>query len=174
MRNPIPRPNPIPTPPVLAHALHAHVPKPKLGSPFPLQRHDAGQGLGVPHQPGAAALLGRRVVGEHFAAHDFDARFGVDAGEAEFFDLDEFRVGDAGFGGEEVPREDFAGVGAGEVAGFGDRVEDLGLGCVMHGEVVDGFVGGGGDAFEEWGLGKQAEYGFGVGGCESFSLGEIF
>lgn len=35
-----------------------------------------------------------------------------------------------------------AGVDAGEVAGFGDRVEDLAEGVAVDGEVVDGLVDG--------------------------------
>ena len=48
--------------------------------------------------------------------------------------------------GEELGVEDAAGVGACEVAGFGDWVEGLAEGGGVYGEVVDGFVGWGGDA----------------------------
>ncbi len=46
-----------------------------------------------------------------------------------------------------------AGVDAGKVAGFGDRVEDLAEGVAVDGEVVDGLVDGWGGASVEGGLG---------------------
>lgn len=79
---------------------------------------------------------------------------------------------DPGVGGEEGGIEDFACVCAGEVAGFGDGVEDLPQGGGVHGEVIYGLVGGDGDIRREAGLGEHGEDGAGVGGCELFSLFE--
>ena len=44
---------------------------------------------------------------------------------------------DAVIGGEKGAVEDTAGVGTGEVAGFGDGVEELAEGVTMDGKVVD-------------------------------------
>ncbi len=69
---------------------------------------------------------------------------------------------DAVVGGEQGVAEDAAGVGAGEVAGFGDGVEELAEGVAVDGEIVDGFVDGWGGSFVEGGLGKHGEDGLGV------------
>ena len=79
---------------------------------------------------------------------------------------------DAVVGGEELGVEDAAGVGACEVAGFGDRVEGLTEGGGVYGEVVDGFVGWGGDAGCVTGLREHGEDRTGVGSCERFALFE--
>ena len=71
----------------------------------------------------------------------------------------------AGFGGEERSTEDFAGVGAGEMPGFGDGVEDLPKGCAVHGEIMDGFMDGLILAPNVGGLGKHAEDSFCVRFC---------
>ena len=44
---------------------------------------------------------------------------------------------DAVIGGQESGGEDFACVDASEMAGFGDRMEDLSKGVFMNGKVVD-------------------------------------
>lgn len=59
------------------------------------------------------------------------------------FGVHELRMWDAVIGGEEVIVESAAGVGAGEVAGFGDGDEELLAGGRVDDEVVDGFVGDG-------------------------------
>lgn len=77
---------------------------------------------------------------------------------------------DAVIGGEEIAREDGAGVAAREMSRFGDGVEDLTCCEAVHGQVVDGFVG-------YWvmrdigGLGEHGSNGAGVGVCEGDSLG---
>ena len=76
---------------------------------------------------------------------------------------------DAVFGGEEGAVEDFAGIAAAEVAGFGDGMEELECGCTVHGEIVDGFVGDG-VVGNERGLGEHGGDGARVGGGEGFSL----
>lgn len=48
---------------------------------------------------------------------------------------------DGGVGEARGAGEDAAGVDAGELAGFGDRVEDLGVRQAVDREIVDGFVG---------------------------------
>ena len=48
---------------------------------------------------------------------------------------------DGGVGEARGAGEDAASVDAGELAGFGDGVEDLGVRQAVDGEVVDGFVG---------------------------------
>lgn len=73
-------------------------------------------------------------------------------------------------GGEESGLEDFACVGAGEVSGFGDGVEDLTQGGGVDGQVVDGFVGRGGDVGGVASLGEHGEDGAGVGSGEGLSL----
>ena len=72
-------------------------------------------------------------------------------------------MGNAVFGWFQIALEGLAGVAAGEVAGFGDGVEEL-EGCgAMDGEVVDGFVDLGvvGDV---GGLGEHRKDGFRVRG----------
>lgn len=68
--------------------------------------------------------------------------------------------------------EDAAGVEAGELAGFGDGVEDLGVCEAVGGEVVDGFV-----AFLELGVvggcGEHFVDGAGVGEGQWFVLLEL-
>lgn len=77
---------------------------------------------------------------------------------------------DAGFGGEERSAEDFAGICAGEMSGFGDGVEDLPEGCAVHGEVMNGLMDGLIVAANVGGLGKHAEDGFCERFCERFAL----
>ena len=72
---------------------------------------------------------------------------------------------DAGFGRKKRSTEDFSGVGAGEMPGFGDGVEDLPKGCAVYGEIMDRFMGRLVVAANVGGLGKHAEYGFCVRFC---------
>ncbi len=74
------------------------------------------------------------------------------------------------FGWEEVAVENFAGVAAGEVARFGDWVEELERGGTVDGEIVDRFVGYG-IIRDVGGRGEHGGDGSGVGGCEGFALG---
>lgn len=72
-------------------------------------------------------------------------------------------------GGQQVAVEDAACVGAGEVAGFGGRVEDLWECVRVDGEVVDGFVAR--DAAGVVGcFGEHAGDGAGVGEFELLAL----
>ena len=76
---------------------------------------------------------------------------------------------DAVFGRLKLGVEHFAGVAAGEVAGFGNRVENLNFGCAMHREIVDWFMGDGIFANIRRRR-KHAKNGFGVGESNWFSL----
>lgn len=79
-------------------------------------------------------------------------------------------MGDSGICREQLGVEDAPGVGAREVAGLGDGVEGLAEGGGVDGEVVDGFMLGGGDVGV---VGREGEHGLdgaGVGGCETFAL----
>lgn len=79
-------------------------------------------------------------------------------------------MGDAGVCREQLGVEDAPGVGAREVAGFGDGVEGLAESGGVDGEVVDGFVLGGGDVGMVGREGEHGLHGAGVGGCEAFAL----
>ena len=78
-------------------------------------------------------------------------------------------MGHSVFGGEKCTIEDLAGVAAGEMAGFRDRVEDLAFCSAVNGEVVDGFVS---DRIVRyvWCLWEHAEYCFGVWSGERLPL----
>lgn len=54
-----------------------------------------------------------------------------------FLILNQFSMGNTVFGGLELAIEHFAGVPAGEVAGFRDRMEDLDFRCAVDREIVD-------------------------------------
>ena len=76
---------------------------------------------------------------------------------------------DAIFGRLQFAVEDFASVATGEVAGFRNGMEDLGLGGAVNREIVDRFMGDGvtGDV---WGRREHAKDAFGVGESDGFSL----
>ena len=54
-----------------------------------------------------------------------------------FLQLNQFSVWDAVLGRLKFAVENFAGVTAGEVAGFGYRMKDLGFSCAVDREIVD-------------------------------------
>ena len=73
------------------------------------------------------------------------------------------------FGRLQFAVEDFASVATGEVAGFRNGMEDLGLGEAVNREVVDRFMGDGiiGDI---WSPREHSKDAFGVGESDRFSL----
>ena len=77
---------------------------------------------------------------------------------------------DAGVSGEETGIEDTPGVGACEVSGLGDGVEDLSEGGAVDGEVVDGFVLEEGPVMVVVREGEHGLHGASVGECEAFTL----
>lgn len=79
-------------------------------------------------------------------------------------------MGDTGVCREQLRVEDAPGVGAREVAGFGDGVEGLAEGGGVDGEVVDGFVLAGGDVGMVGREGEHRLHGASVGGCEASAL----
>ena len=76
---------------------------------------------------------------------------------------------DAVLGRFKLGVEDFAGVTAGEMAGFGDGVKDLGFSCAVDREIVDRFMGDG-IFFNIRGRRKHVQDSFGVGDSDWFSL----
>ena len=76
---------------------------------------------------------------------------------------------DAIFGRLQCAVENFASVATGEVAGFRNGMEDLGLGGAVNREIVDRFMGDWiiGDVWGQWEHSKDA---FGVGESDGFSL----
>ena len=72
---------------------------------------------------------------------------------------------DALFRSEEVALEDLAGVGAGEVAGFGHGMEDLWQRGAVDGKVVDRLVRRDGNGRVEGGLGEHGGDCARVGNC---------